>query len=93
MAIVGFRHKGLEQFFTRGSAARIQGHHADRLRLILARLAVAGTPRDMNLPGLHLHPLKGNRQGTWAVWVSSNWRVTFVFTDEGIDQVDYEDYH
>lgn len=93
MAISGFRHKGLELFFTVGSPAKIQAHHADRLRLILARLAVAAEPRDMNLPGLHLHPLKGSRQGTWSVRVSANWRVTFVFTGKGIDEVDYEDYH
>jgi len=47
----------------------------------------------MNLPGLRLHELKGNRSDTWAVDVSGNWRVTFRF--EGVDAeiVNYEDYH
>ena len=93
MAILRFRHKGLERFFTTGSTAGIQAKHRDRLRLILGRLAVAREPRDMDLPGLVLHPLKGTRRGTWAVRVSGNWRVTFSFNGSDVDTVDYEDYH
>jgi proteic killer suppression protein len=47
----------------------------------------------MNLPGLHLHQLKGDRRGTWAVSVSGNWRVTFEFVEKNVDGVNYEDYH
>jgi proteic killer suppression protein len=47
----------------------------------------------MNLPGLDLHELKGDRQGMWAVKVSGNWRVTFVLRGEDAESVDYEDYH
>lgn len=93
MAIRRFRHKGLELFFTTGRTAKIQAKHAERLRLILGRLSVASSPRDMNLPGLFLHPLTGDRSGAWAVRVSGNWRVTFAFSGEDADQVDYEDYH
>jgi proteic killer suppression protein len=93
VAIRGFRHKGLELFFTEGKTSRIPAQHAGRLRLILGRLNVATEPRDMNLPGLNLHPLKGDRRGTWAVKVSGNWRVTFVFEGRDVAQVDYEDYH
>ena len=35
----------------------------------------------MNLPGLALHELTGQRQGTWSVKVSGNWRITFIFED------------
>jgi toxin HigB-1 len=45
------------------------------------------------LPGLRLHPLKGDQAGRWAVSVSGNWRVTFGFTGEDVTEVDYEDYH
>lgn len=76
-----------------GSKARIQAKHADRLRLILGRLNVATDPRDMNLPGLDLHPLKGTQRGRWAVKVSGNWRVTFGFKGKDVENVDYEDYH
>ena len=93
MAIKGFRHKGLERFFATGAKSGIQPKHANRLRLILGRLNVATSARDMNLPGLDLHELRGDRTGTWAVKVSGNWRVTFVCDRKDVDCVDYEDYH
>ncbi|HJT21239.1 MAG TPA: type II toxin-antitoxin system RelE/ParE family toxin [Nitrospira sp.] len=91
--IRGFRHKGLRRFFEAGSRSGVQAHHGDRLRLILAQLNAATNPRDMDLPGLDLHPLKGDRKGTWAVSVSGNWRLTFRFVGKDADAVDYEDYH
>jgi len=93
VAIRRFRHKGLEIYFATGSKSKIQAQHAERLRLILGRLNVATSPRDMNLPGLFLHPLSGDRAGSWSVRVSGNWRVTFVFAGTDADEVDYEDYH
>ena len=93
MAILRFRHKGLERFFLRGTTAGIQAMHARRLRVILGRLNVSKEPRDMGLPGLRLHPLKGERKGTWAVSVSGNWRITFAFSGPDVVDVDYEDYH
>ena len=93
VAIRSFRHKGLGRFFNTASKAGIQATHAQRLRLILGRLNVAAEPRDMNLPGLDLHPLKGDRRGSWAVRVSGSWRITFRFAGKDIEKVDYEDYH
>jgi proteic killer suppression protein len=91
--IQSFRHKGLEQFFLTGATAGIHTQHAARLRLILARLHASTGPHDMRLPGLELHQLKGKRVGTWAVKVSGNWRVTFLFRGTDAAAVDYEDYH
>jgi len=91
--IRGFRHKGLRRFFETGSKSGIQAQRVDRLRLVLAQLNAATTPRDMDLPGLDLHPLKGDRKGRWAVSVSGNRRVTFRFVGNDADAVDYEDYH
>lgn len=91
--ITSFKHKGLERFFTTGSKAGIQPNHAERLRLILGRLNASTDPKDMNLPGLDLHELRGNRKGTWSVKVSGNWRVTFTFVGKNAENVNYEDYH
>ena len=91
--IRGFRHKGLRRFFETGSKSGVPAQHVDRLRLVLAQLNAATAPRDMDLPGLDLHPLKGERKGTWAVSVSGNWRVTFRFVGKEADAVNYEDYH
>lgn len=91
--IRSFTHKGLERFFKSGTTRGIQAKHANRLRLILGRLNVATSPQDMNLPGLRLHQLTGNRAGIWSVSVSGNWRVTFRFDGEDAEVVNYEDYH
>lgn len=93
MSIAGFRHKGLERFFTAGTKTGIQAQHANRLRLILGRLDAATRPHDMDLPGLGLHELRGARKGTWAVKVSGNWRITFSVVGKDIANVGYEDYH
>jgi toxin HigB-1 len=93
VAIKTFRHKGLERYFAAGSKAGIQAKHAERLRLILGRLSVATAAGDLRLPGLDLHQLQGHRKGTWAVTVSGNWRITFMFEGRDVVRVDYEDYH
>ena len=43
--------------------------------------------------GYRLHQLKGADKGRWAIWVNANWRLTFVFREGNVDDVDYEDYH
>jgi proteic killer suppression protein len=91
--IQSFRHRGLERFFLTGVKSGIRPEHADRLRLVLGRLAAATVPKDMDLPGLRLHPLKGKLKGRWSVSISGNWRVTFAFSGKDVVDVDYEDYH
>ena len=88
-----FKHKCLARFFESGKTMGIQPEHAKRLRLILGRLHASAMPRDMDLPGLRLHPLKGNLKGYFAVIVSGNWRVTFRFEGNDVFDVDYTDYH
>nr|VFJ42689.1 MAG: proteic killer suppression protein [Candidatus Kentron sp. FW] len=91
--IRSFRHKGLELFFRTGDKRGIQARHAKRLRLILGRLDASLSPEDMNLPGLFLHSLSGQRADIHSVRVSGNWRVTFRFHSRHAEVVDYEDYH
>jgi proteic killer suppression protein len=88
-----FRNKGLKRLYDTGSLQGIKPEHAVRLRLILARLDASLSPKDMGLPGLSLHPLKGQHKGFWAVSVSGNWRVIFRFENSDAVDVDYLDYH
>ena len=71
----------------------MQTAQANRIRILLGRLNASTSPRDMNLPGLNLHELKGRRRGTWSVRVSGNWRITFRFQGLDVHDVDLEDYH
>jgi len=91
--ILNFRHKGLKQLFESGISAGVNARHVPRLRRILALLETAETVGDMDLSGLNLHELKGERKGTWSVKVSGNWRVTFRIKQGDAIDVDYEDYH
>ena len=91
--IHNFRHKGLKRLFDSGISAGINPQHVTRLRRILALLETAETLDDMDLPGLNLHELKGERKGTWSVKVSGNWRVTFKIKQGDAIDVNYEDYH
>ena len=88
-----FRHAGLEAFYRTGSKAGIQPHHEKKLRILLTALDNAKGPRDMNAPAWRLHPLTGDMAEHWAVWVNGNWRITFHFTGEDAELVDYQDYH
>jgi proteic killer suppression protein len=83
----------LERFFASGTKSGIRREHADRLRLVLGRLAAAVAPKDMDLPGLRLHSLKGKLKGRWSVTISGNWRITFASSGKDAVDVDYEDYH
>ena len=91
--IQNFRHKGIEQLFESGISTGVNPQHVSRLRRILALLEAAETLDDMDLPGLNLHELKGERKGTWSVKVSGNWRVTFKIKQGDAIEVNYEDYH
>ena len=91
--IKSFEHKGLKKFFETGSTAGIDPAHRQKIRVRLAALDTATRIEDMDLPGFRLHPLKGDRQGLWAIDVSRNWRITFEFFDGNAYVVDYEDYH
>jgi proteic killer suppression protein len=91
--IKGFRHKGLERFFTTGTTRGINAQHAAKLRRLLTALQMAVGPENMNLPGYRLHQLQGGRKGEWSVWVSGNWRMVFEFDGNEAVNVDLVDYH
>ncbi len=67
--------------------------HRQKIRIRLAALDTASSIDDLDLPGFRLHPLKGDKQGLWAIDVSKNWRITFEFRDGNAYVVAYEDYH
>jgi proteic killer suppression protein len=91
--VIRFRHKGLERLFASGDARGVNAQQVKRLRRLLASLATATSPLNMNIAGYQLHPLGGERKGEWAVSVSGNWRLVFRFEGENATDVDLVDYH
>jgi proteic killer suppression protein len=83
----------LQLLFEHDDGRKLKADQLDRLRLILSALNAAEKAQDMNQPTFRLHPLKGNRKGSWAVTVRANGRVTFRFTQGHAYDIDLEDYH
>ncbi|MFQ5955856.1 MAG: type II toxin-antitoxin system RelE/ParE family toxin [Kiloniellales bacterium] len=91
--IRGIRHKGLREFHEKGRTTGLDPKQIKRIRAILSRLDASGVPQDMDLPGLRLHPLKGQLAGFWAVDVSGNRRIVFRIEAGEVFDVDLIDYH
>jgi len=91
--IISFKHKGLKHLYEHDDGSKLPAALLARISLILSVLDSADCPEDMNRPSFHLHPLKGDRQGQWAITVRANWRIIFVFNGRDIIDVDFIDYH
>ncbi|WP_457588598.1 type II toxin-antitoxin system RelE/ParE family toxin [Ensifer canadensis] len=44
-------------------------------------------------PGNRLEALKGDREGQHSIRINDQWRICFVWTDAGIEDVEIVDYH
>ena len=63
---------------------------------ILGFLQDTESPQELKaVPTWKAHQLGGDRKGTWSLFVSKNWRITFRIdeTEFEIIDLDYEDYH
>ncbi len=96
MIVRSFRHRGLRLLFETDSSRLLKQGVADRVRGILAALAMAETIEGFireAAPGWRIHRLSGGRRNEWSVSVSRNWRITFEERDGAIERVNLEDYH
>jgi toxin HigB-1 len=90
--VASFRHKGLEELYLTGKTRRIGAEYVRKCVRILQSLEVATQPGDMNVAGYRFHALRGSPQ-RWSVRVSANYRLTFGWSGENAEDVDFEDYH
>lgn len=44
-------------------------------------------------PGNRLEPLKGDRAGQYSIRINGQWRICFVWTVAGPEEVEIVDYH
>lgn len=91
--IKSIKHKGLADFFLNGTTKGIKDDHAKKLKMQLIALQTAVFIEDLDLPGYHLHVLKGKRKGVWSIRVNKTWRLTFEFKEADVYLLNYEDYH
>ncbi len=88
-----FNHKGLKKLYEKGDRSAIRPDFVDTAENILMLLDSATTPQALDLLRFHLHPLKGDMRGYWAVTVRAIWRIIFKFEDGDAEEVELIDYH
>ena len=95
MDIVSVRHKALRAYLESGRAVGLDARVALRLRNMVAFLVAADSVDELAVPpNFGFHWLTGNREGTGAMTVTRNWRLTFKLNEiGGIVDLDLEDYH
>lgn len=96
MKIRSVKHKGLRRLIEDDDAAGLQAALVDKLRKIIAFLQDMEREDELRtIPGWQAHRLTGDRKGTWSLFVSRNWRITFRVDRSEVEIVDldFEDYH
>ena len=65
-----------------------------RTRAMLSAMDAAVVLEDLRFPpGNHLEALKGDRAGQHSVRINDQWRICFVWTEQGPADVEILDYH
>jgi proteic killer suppression protein len=92
----------IRSFADRDAEALFHGRFARRIGADLQRVAQrklrqlhnAGELHDLAAPpGNRLEQLKGNRVGQHSIRINGQWRICFVWTDSGPENVEIVDYH
>lgn len=91
--IKSFRSKALAHLFNTGASKLVQPSLRLRVIIILDILDQSKALKDLRLPGLNFHALRGHRPKRFTIHVNGPWCVTFEFSDEEARQVDLEQYH
>ena len=91
--IKSLKHRGLKRLYEKGDRSGIRADQLETVERILTLLDAATTPQALDLPRYHLHRLKGDMKGYWAVTVRANWRIIFKFEDGNAVDVALIDYH
>lgn len=96
MRIRNVVHKGLRRLIEDDDASGIQPAVADKLRRIVSFLQDMAREDELRtVPSWKAHLLTGDRKGTWSLFVTKNWRITFRIDHDEIEiiDLDYDDYH
>ena len=84
------------------AANAVQGHFGKgfpvdvlkRTRAMLSALDAAVALEDLRFPpGNNLKALAGDRAGQHSVRINAQWRICFVWTEQGPAEVEIVDYH
>ena len=91
--ILSFANKDTELLANHIRVKKYEKIEQIALRKIL-QLEIAKSLSDLTIPpGNRLERLEGNRFGQHSIRVNEQYRVCFIWTDNGVEQVEIVDYH
>ena len=91
--IVSFRDRRTERFAA-GRHVREFSGSPRQAEIRLDRLDAATSLADLAaLPGNRLEALKGDRAGQLSIRINDQWRICFVWSENGASDVEIVDYH
>ena len=94
MRICSFVHKGLKRLYLEDSSKGLSPESVEKLRAMLTFLQDMQDPEHLRaFPLWKAHQLSGDRKGTWSLYVTRNWRLTFRLDESGVHDLNLEDYH
>ncbi len=57
-------------------------------------MVAAAALTDLQVPPSHrLEALRGDREGRYSIRINDQWRVCFIWTDQGAMEIEITDYH
>lgn len=96
MRIRNVVHKGLRRFIEQDDAGGLKPAVIEKIRRMVSFLQDMEREDELRtVPSWKAHMLTGDRKGTWSLFVTKNWRMTFRIDADEIEiiDLDYEDYH
>jgi len=93
--IQSFACEQTREFFHTGKCGRVGWQHCTKVaaRKLDMLNRVATITELMQPPSNRLERLKGKRSGEHSIRINDQWRVCFVWADNGPENVKIEDYH
>ncbi|MDR3450662.1 MAG: type II toxin-antitoxin system RelE/ParE family toxin [Alphaproteobacteria bacterium] len=94
MAIKSFKDDTLTAILSRRAPKQFPADLLATTRRKLVMLDAASKLEDLRAPPANrLEALKGDRAGQYSIRVNDQFRLCFVWTDEGPAEVEFVDYH
>ncbi len=96
MKITNVKHKGLRRFILKDDTSGLPAQYVGKISNIIGFLQDMDREEEVrSIPIWKAHQLSGGRKGTWSLFVSRNWRITFAINKDEIEiiDLDFEDYH
>jgi len=94
LMIKSFKCKETEKIFNGRHSRRFPADILRRIQMRLDRIDAAMDLNDLQVPpSHHLETLKGDRAEQHSIRINNQWRVCFIWTNEGVLDVEVVDYH